>query len=77
MFEIFNLTLSANHPVHPFAPDKGSAHAYTQKCNRIHRESPEDVHARAQQRTHLYNYSITFLNNDSDTQNHKNSRGNM
>ena len=32
-----NLTLSANHPVHPCAPAKGSAHAYTQNCARIHR----------------------------------------
>ena len=66
-----NLTLSANHPVHPCAPDKGSAHAYTQNCARIHRESLEDAHARAQQRTHLYNYFLTCLNNDSETQNQK------
>ena len=46
-----NLTLSANHPVYPCALTKCSAHAYTQKCARIHRESPEDAHARAQQRT--------------------------
>ena len=32
-----NLTLSTNHPVYPCAPAKGSAHAYTQKCARIHR----------------------------------------
>ena len=50
---IVNLTLSANHPVHPCAPAKGRAHAYTQKYARIHRESPEDAHACAQQRTHL------------------------
>ena len=43
-----NLTLSANHPVHPCAPAKISAHAYTQNCARIHRESPEDAYARAQ-----------------------------
>ena len=35
-----NLTLSTNHPVHPCAPAKSSAHAYTQNCARIHRESP-------------------------------------
>ena len=51
--KIFNLTLSANHPVHPCAPSKGRAHACTKNCARIHRESPEDAHARAQQRTHL------------------------
>ena len=51
MDQSVNLTLSANHPVHPCAPAKYSAHAYTQNCARIHRESPEDVHARAQQRT--------------------------
>ena len=32
-----NLTLSANQPVHPCALDKGSAHAYTKNCARIHR----------------------------------------
>ena len=32
-----NLTLSANHPVHPCAPAKGTSHAYTQNCARIHR----------------------------------------
>ena len=32
-----NLTLSADHPVHPCVPAKGSAHAYTQNCSRIHR----------------------------------------
>ena len=42
-----NLTLSANHLVHPYAPDKSSAHAYTQNCARI----------RAQQRTMTPNYS--------------------
>ena len=52
-----NLTLSANHPVHPCAPAKSSAHAYTQNYARIHRESPEDAHARAQQRTPITNYS--------------------
>ena len=62
-----NLTLSANHPVHPCTPAKGSAHAYTKNCARIHRESPEDAHARAQQRTHLYNYFLTCL---KMTQNH-------
>ena len=36
-----NLTLPANYPVHPRAPTKSSAHAYTQNCPRI----------RAQQRT--------------------------
>ena len=66
-----NLTLSANHPVHTCAPDKGNAHAYTQNCAHIHREYLEDEHARAQQRTHLYNYLLTCLNNDSETQNHK------
>ena len=30
-----NLTLSANHPVHPCAPIKSSAHAYTQNYARI------------------------------------------
>ena len=66
-----NLTLSTNHPVHPCAPAKGSAHAYTQNCARVHRESSEDAHARAQQRTHLNNYFLTCLKNDSETQNHK------
>ena len=61
-----NLTLSENHPVHPCAPAKGSAHAYTQNCVCIHIESPEDAHARAQQRTHLYKYFLTCLNNDSE-----------
>ena len=27
--DFVNLTLSANHPVHPCAPAKGRAHAYT------------------------------------------------
>ena len=66
-----NLTLSANHPVHPCVPDQGSTHAYTQKCARIHREFLEDAHTRAQQCTHLYNYSLTCLNNNSEIQNHK------
>ena len=48
-----NLTLSANHPVHPYTPAKSSAHTFTQNCARIHRESPEDAHARAQQCTHI------------------------
>ena len=48
-----NLTLSANHHVHPCAPAKSGAHAYTQNCARIHRKYPEDAHARAQQCTHL------------------------
>ena len=61
-----NLTLSANHPVRRCAPAKGSAHAYTQNCARIHRESPEDAHARAQQRTHLYNYFLACLENDPE-----------
>ena len=52
-----NLTLSANHPVHPCEPAKSSAHAYTQNCMRIHRESPEDVNAREQHHTHISNYS--------------------
>ena len=69
-----NLTLSTDNPVHPCVPAKGSAHAYTKKCTRINRESPEDVHARAQQCTHLYNYFLTCLNNNSETQNHKQSR---
>ena len=30
-----NLTLSANHPVHPCTPAKISAHVYTQNCARI------------------------------------------
>ena len=50
-----NLTLSANHPANPCAPAKGSEHAHTQNCARMHRESPENAHACAQQRTHLYN----------------------
>ena len=66
-----NLSLSANHHVHPCAPSKSSTHAYTQKCARIHRESPEDAHSRTQQRTRLYNYFLTCLNNDSHTQSHK------
>ena len=66
-----NLTLSENHHVHPCVPAKSSVHAYTQNCARIHRESPEDAHARAQQRTHLYNYFLACLNNDSDTQSQK------
>ena len=33
-----NLTLSANHPVHPCPPAKSSAHAYTQNCTTIYRE---------------------------------------
>ena len=52
-----NLTLSANHPVHPCAPSKCSAHEYTQNCARIHRESPEDAHARAQHHTITPNFS--------------------
>ena len=44
---IVNLTLSANHPVHPCAPTKSSAHAYTQNCARI----------RAQQRTTTSNFA--------------------
>ena len=32
-----NLTLSANNSLHPCAPAKVSAHAYTQNCARIHR----------------------------------------
>ena len=32
-----NLTLSADHPVHPCAPAKSSAHAYIQNCAHIHR----------------------------------------
>ena len=63
-----NLTLSANHPVHPCAPAKASAHAYTKNCSRIHRKFPEDAHARAQQRTQLYCYFLTSLNNDSEPQ---------
>ena len=66
-----NLTLFANHPMHPCAPDKGSAHAYKQNCKRIHRESLEDAHARSQNCAHLYNYFLTCLNNDSETQNQK------
>ena len=31
-----NLTLSANHSVHPCAPSKFSAYAYTQNCASIH-----------------------------------------
>ena len=46
-----NLTLSTNHPTHPCAPTKGSAHAHTHNCARMHREFPENVHARVQQRT--------------------------
>ena len=30
-----NLTLPTNYPVHPRAPTKSSAHAYTQNCVRI------------------------------------------
>ena len=63
-----NLQLSANHHVHPCDPAKSSVHANTQNCACIHRESPEDAHARAQQRTHLYNYFLTCLNNDSEPQ---------
>ena len=53
--QLVNLTLSANHPAHPCTPAKGSAHAYTQNCVRMHIKSPENAHARAQRRTHLYN----------------------
>ena len=42
-----NLTLSANHPVHPCTPAKSSAHVYTQNYARI----------RAQQRTINPNFS--------------------
>ena len=42
-----NLTLSANHPVHPCTPAKSSAHAYTQIYARIC----------AQQRTINHNFS--------------------
>ena len=72
-----NLTLSANHPVHLCTPAKSSAHAYTQNCAHIHREFLKDAHARAQQRTYLYKYFLTCLNNDSETHKHKNSLGNM
>ena len=63
-----NLTLSANHPVHPCVPAKSRAHAYTQNCARMNRESPENAHARAQQHTHLYNYFLACMNNNSDPQ---------
>ena len=63
-----NLTLSANHPAHPCTPDKGSAHAHTKNYARMNRESPENAHARAQQRTHLYNYFLACMNNDSEPQ---------
>ena len=53
MSAFVNLTLSANHPVHPCAPAKRSAHACTQNYARIHRESPDDAHVRAQQRSHI------------------------
>ena len=43
--ETVNLTLSENHHVQPCAPAKDSAHAYTQNCARIHRESLEDAQA--------------------------------
>ena len=65
---LVDLNLSANHPVHPCAPAKGSAHAYTQNCASIHIESPEDAHVHAQQRTHLCNYFLTCLNNGSEPQ---------
>ena len=63
-----NLTLSENHPTHPCAPAKGSAHAYTQNSARMHRKSPENMHARAQQRTHLFNYFLDCMNNNSEPQ---------
>ena len=63
-----NLTLSANHPAQPCAPAKGRAHAHTQNCARMHRESPENAHAHAQQRTNLYNYFLGCMNNDSEPQ---------
>ena len=65
---IVNLTLSANHPVHPCLPNKCSAHAYTQNCARIHRESPEDAHARAQHRKITPNFADQWLRH-SETQN--------
>ena len=68
-----NLTLSKNHPVHPCAPAKRSAHAYTQNCARIHRECPEDAHAHTQQRTHILitpNFADQWLRHNSDTQSH-------
>ena len=63
-----NLTLSSNHPAHPCAPAKGIAHAHTQNCARMHRESPENAHARVLQRTHLYNYFLTCMTNNSEPQ---------
>ena len=33
--KLVNLSLSTNHPVHPCAPAKSSAHSYTQNCVRI------------------------------------------
>ena len=53
-----NLTLSANHPVHPCAPAKSSAHAYTQNFARIS----------AQQLTITPNFADQWLRH-SETQN--------
>ena len=63
-----NLTLSANFPAHPCAPSKGSAHAHTQNFASMHTESPENAHAHAQQRTHLYSYFLACMNNGSEAQ---------
>ena len=63
-----NLTLSANHPVHPCAPTKYSVYAYKQNCARIHREFPEDVHAHTKQRTITPNFSYQWFRH-SETQN--------
>ena len=63
-----NLTLSTNHSLCPSVPTKWSAHAYTQNYARIHRESPEDAHACAQQRTITTNFADQWLRH-SETQN--------
>ena len=47
------LTLSANHPLHPCAPSRSSAHAYTQNV-RAYTENPQKMHMHAYNSVHTY-----------------------
>ena len=62
---IVNLTLPANHPVHPCTPAKSSAHAYTQNCAHTQIIPRRCTCTRTTVYTHIQ-LLLPFLINDSD-----------
>ena len=66
-----NLTLSANHPVHPCGPAKSSTHAYTQNLGAHTRTTAQNYSQLFWPMTQTLRDKKYFLSNDSETQRRK------